>query len=94
MKQEYDVRRKSDGLVVHGPVFVHSPNQAVGYYVARVLKKRYEQHKFYATIRTLEEQSVVKLAAFQGSCPKCGYVDPLGRQASRCPNCEFAALPR
>lgn len=95
-RQDYDVRRKSDGLIVHGPVFVSSPEQAVGYYVSCVLKERYNYRKFYAT-PTLQTKPVPvvkpqlkKVVAITGACPACGYLDPLRDQASHCPNCERA----
>lgn len=92
--QEYDVRRKSDGQVVYGPVFVSSAEQAVGYYVACVLKRRYEQNKFYAVPSTKKQapksSKASKPVAISGACPSCGYLDPQRDQASHCPNCERA----
>lgn len=92
-QKEYDVRRKSDGQVVYGPVFVSSAQQAVGYYVACVLKRRYEQDKFYAVPAANKKQApkspkASKPVAISGACPTCGYPDPLRDQASHCPNCE------
>lgn len=89
--QEYDVRRKSNGQVVYGPVFVSSTSQAVGYYVACVLKERYKYSKFYATptIKQVpKSQKVSKPVVIVGACPSCGYLDPQRDQASHCPNCD------
>lgn len=83
-RQEFDVRRKSDGVKVRS-VYAYTAKQAVGYYIAWVLFERHEQDKFYATATVKPQLSVVKIV---GACSKCGYLDPQKDQASHCPNCD------